>query len=131
MSSDKHGHRIDISGVPVEMREHPEFLKKFNHLRRVLGDPRQVEIGCTHDAGHLIYFRRAGIPTENLKFHGPTVFYNPQLQEFLYFLVCVEPPLNSPVQIDAFAKGAAAGGGDRNLRSQILSLTKRRCYQPL
>jgi hypothetical protein len=56
ISSDKHGHRIDISGVPVEVRKHPEFLKKFNHLTRVIADPRQVEIGCTHDAGHLIYF---------------------------------------------------------------------------
>jgi hypothetical protein len=110
MSSNKYGHSIDISGVPVEKRGDLDFLQKFNHLTRVLADPRQVEIGCTHDAGHLIYFRRAGIPTENIKFHGPTVFYNPQLQEFLYFLACVEPPFDCQVQIDAFAKGAAAGG---------------------
>jgi len=110
MSSDKHGHTIDISGVPMEMREHPDFLQKFSHLTRALADPRQVEIACTHDAGHLIYFQRAGIQIESLTFHGPTVKYNPKRQEFVYFLVCVEPPLNSPVQIDAFAKSAAAGG---------------------
>ena len=75
-----------------------------------LADPKQVEIACTHDAGHLIYFRRAGIQIENLQFHGPTVFYNREFQEFVDFLVCVEPPLDSPVPIDAFAKGAAAGG---------------------
>jgi hypothetical protein len=96
----------------MEMRKDPDFLQKFDRLTRALADPRQVEIACTHDAGHLIYFRRAGILTENLKFYGPTVLYNREFQKFVYFLVCVEPPLDIDcrVQIDAFTKGAAAGG---------------------
>jgi hypothetical protein len=53
MTADNFDPRINISALPLEMREHPDFLKKLNHLSRSLDEPRTVEEACTHDAGHL------------------------------------------------------------------------------
>ena len=99
--------QIDTSNVPIDKREHPDFQRRMREIKRDLADLPTIEICCTHEAGHLIYFRRAG--ATQFRFDGPMIFYEAARDEFHHGLAGVKP-LSPIYDVDGFAKGAVAGG---------------------
>jgi hypothetical protein len=104
---------IDDSRVlPVSMKDDAEYMRRRQDIERRLRAPRAIETFCTHEAGHLIYFRRAGFT--QFDFLGPTIAYDGK--RFDDCLAAVNPPKlgRNHFYDDDFlielARGAVAGG---------------------
>jgi hypothetical protein len=110
---------IHTSRVPEDKRNHSEYRCRYSELQALLDSSSSIDLYCVHEAGHLIFGKRAGL-TE-FKFHGPTMTYDgvtpdkDEKERFGYFLAAVETPETSRIQkyddalLDAMAKCAVAG----------------------
>jgi hypothetical protein len=99
--------QIDVSRVPIDKQALPDFQRKMRELRRDLANPTTMEACCIHEAGHLIYFRRAGLDPS---LSGPMIMYDEACAQFRHGLAWVKPDLRAIRDLNAFAKGVAAGG---------------------
>ena len=107
---------IDISGVPVEKRTHPDFLKLSRQMQAALDNPKWPAAFTIHEAGHRIYLSRLGIT--DFRFIGPRIIYDEQKNDFDGYPVAVkEEPV--PLSAEGFdfnkwlvqlAQAKAAGG---------------------
>ena len=104
---------IDDHTVPDAMKKHPEYLRRRQDIKNVLHLPNALEKFCTHEAGHLIYLKRAGLPDP--EFFGPTITYDGR--NFDHCTIGVKPPdmKNSPGYFSGrfmikLARVAVAGG---------------------
>lgn len=105
--------------VPLDRRDHPAYLLEYKQLEQDLSATTSIGIYCAHEAGHLIFFRRAGF-TE-FEFAGPTIHYDERYQEennrYSSFPAAVMPidlKLNSLCNysdelLDSLARAGAAG----------------------
>jgi|ERR1051326_1040547 hypothetical protein len=119
-------------------RADPDFIKKYKRLERELDDPKKVVDICIHESGHLIYWRRAGVP--DIKLFGPTVFFDAPTKTFAHFAASVAPNLQSPqtaMTIDVMVKAAVAGAvfskvvAKNEYRSEIGDMrTLKRIFPP-
>jgi hypothetical protein len=113
------GRDIDENGVPLIKREHPEYKRLYKKLQSELAAPNSIDIFCAHEAGHLIFFRRAGFT--QFKFYGPTMTYDAintfadESERYNYFIAAVRTPEANQLQgynddlLNSLARGAAAG----------------------
>jgi hypothetical protein len=83
--------QIDVSDVPAEIRDGPEFIReyeahfeKFNSSRF---DKKERAIICLHEATHVVYCRELGFEP---KFYGPAIWYDEILVKFRRVDACVE-----------------------------------------
>lgn len=122
------GRAIDESGVDVKKREHPEYKRLYSKLQNELTASGAIDIFCVHEAGHLIFFRKAGYTT--FIFRGPTMTYNPwkpckdESERYNYYIAAVETPeIDRLVHYDdrtllGLARGAAAAELFNEIRQQ-------------
>jgi hypothetical protein len=102
---------IDDS-VPASLRDSPEYLSRRRAIERSLQVPDRFDRTCTHETGHVIYFRRAGFTT--FEYLGPKIFHDGR--QFRYWVAYVSPSqLNGNILYTeelllGLARGAAAGG---------------------
>jgi hypothetical protein len=64
-------HHIRLN-IRAEHAQEDRFKEKFRLLQEQLNASGTIDHVCLHEAGHLVYFRRAKIPTEK---YGPTIEY--------------------------------------------------------
>jgi hypothetical protein len=94
--------------VPIHSRDSDEFRSQYQRLRHEISDLVRVKEFCIHEAGHLIYFRRAHLAA--FEFKGPTVYLkNGSIEIFPASVVPDERQLQR-IGAKALAVGAAAGG---------------------
>jgi hypothetical protein len=122
------GKAINEEGVLREKRDHPEYRRLYSKLQIELTAVNAIDIFCTHEAGHLIFFRKAGFT--RFEFLGPTMTYNSLMpyedesQRYNYYIAAVRAPeiLNIPRYddsvLDALARGASAGEVFNEIRQQ-------------
>jgi hypothetical protein len=85
---------INESSVPLEKRRHPKYQELFSKLQKELTAKGAIEIFSTHEAGHLIFFKRAGFT--QFEFHGPTMTYDGE--RCGYHIAAVETPESSRIR---------------------------------
>jgi hypothetical protein len=73
---------IDISGVPNDKRNRPDFLFKFSVLQERLKSSEHIREVCIHETGHFIQAGKMGAETENFEFAGPRIIYNADFDIF-------------------------------------------------
>jgi len=71
------GREINESFVLPEFRN-DRYRQKYEELKIKLEDPNQVEYACVHEAGHVIFTRKAGF--HQIEFHGPTMIYDDRIE---------------------------------------------------
>jgi hypothetical protein len=79
---------IDLTRVGAR-RDHPDLPNTLNRLLADLSIPQRIEAVCIHEAGHYIYFKKAGIRTT---FEPPSVYWSEETKRFGYFLAAVDTP---------------------------------------
>jgi hypothetical protein len=104
--------RIAIAdSVPANLKDE-EYLRRLRAIENSLRIPERFEKTCTHEAGHLIYFRRAGFA--DFVYCGPKIFHDGR--QFVYWVAWVNPSafngniFYSDELLRGIARGAAAGG---------------------
>lgn len=80
---------IDISQVPKEKLADPRFVDLHSQIERVLGNSFWLHAFSIHEAGHCIYFERAGV--QEIRYFGPQIKYDPTKEEFIGFPASVQP----------------------------------------
>jgi hypothetical protein len=129
--------------APITLQNDKRHLDEMNDLVSRLSKPAYLDLFAKHEAGHEIYFRRAGVT--DFEYITPVIHYDKDDKEnpFLGQWAAIRPKtLVTPENIDdsledfnrwllAVAKGYAAGGvcslrltdtdyaGDRNDRKQF------------
>jgi hypothetical protein len=63
--------KIDISEVPADKLDHPDFLSLKASMEAALSQPQWVSAFCIHEAGHMTYFEQLG--TTKFVFSGPRI----------------------------------------------------------
>ena len=109
---------IDVSQVPFEKLTDPDFLRCRSQMEAVLKSDQWVTGFSAHEAGHLIYFRRAG--WKDFDYRGPTILFDSARCEFKAIVAAVRPAgtmneaADKVITLEQFimsmAKGHAAGG---------------------
>jgi len=122
------GRAIDESGVPPEKRSHPEYLRRYLELQTLLTALNSIDKYCAHEAGHLIFFERAGLT--QFEFYGPTMTFNDlhsfddESKRYGYFLAAVRTPEAGDIQgyddemLNTLARAAVAGEVFNEVRQQ-------------
>ena len=113
--------------VPTEKRNHHKYRKRLLELQSGLEMPEGTSVYSTHEAGHHIFWKRAGF--NNFEFHGPTVFYDVQESDEnnrykCYFAAVRTPELNNISNfnddlLNRIAESAVAGDTFNEMRNQI------------
>src|SRR5258708_21708342 len=99
----------DKSGIPEELRSHPEVLELESEVLSQYSDPEARKRTCVHEAAHEIYFLKIGIRTAR---HGPTGHYDEATGDCYFANAGVYPDhceLPNTVDIEELAKAYAAG----------------------
>jgi len=100
----------DKSGIPEELRTHPDVLESESEVLSQYTDPEARKRTCVHEAAHEVYFRKIGIETSR---RGPRGFYDEATQECYFANAMVYPAnyneLPDTVDIQELAKAYAAG----------------------
>lgn len=109
---------IDISQVPEDKRNHPDFIELRQQIAAALDSQAWRSAFSVHEAGHWIYFERAGVT--RFLVEGPRIIYTPVQDEFSGFPASVQPQAMSPKSEMAYeellawffdlTKGYVAGG---------------------
>jgi hypothetical protein len=109
---------IDISSVPVDKRQRPDFVNLYSQIQAAINNPAWVIAFCVHEAGHKIYISRFGVT--GFQFLGPRITYDPRQDTFDGFPAAVTtttPPkpltavgFNFDQWLAGIAQTKAAGG---------------------
>jgi hypothetical protein len=65
------------------------FLDKLRVIQEQLNAPGKIDHTCLHEAGHLVYFRRAKIQADK---YGPAIEYSEEKKDFLSCLAAIDTP---------------------------------------
>jgi hypothetical protein len=114
------GRPINEDQVLPAKCEHDEYKRLYAKLQAELEAENALETFCTHEAGHLIFFRRAGFT--KFDFEGPTMTYRlwltgeSEADRYNYYLAAVHVPevgrlrrYNNDDTLKEIARGAVAG----------------------
>lgn len=71
---------IDISSVPVDKRQRPDFVNLYSQIQAAINNPNWVTAFCVREAGYKIYISRFGVT--GFQFLGPRITYDPQQDTF-------------------------------------------------
>jgi hypothetical protein len=98
--------------VKVEFRNDPRYVRAFDSLTKMLETEEELDTYAIHEAGHLTYFLRMGIPEPEITYDGPTILYSSETQEFIFYPCAVRIPKKylDAANLESLAKAAAAGG---------------------
>jgi hypothetical protein len=108
---------IDVSKVPFSMRFDSRFRNLHARVEQEFELPHTIDNCCIHEAGHIIYLRRAGV--KDFGYLGPRIEYRPLTDTFHDFWAAVkpdyerispDPTFSGEDLIRALARGMAAGG---------------------
>jgi hypothetical protein len=110
--------KIDISDVPVDMRDDPRFTSLLAEMQAAVDDPKWQAAFSIHEAGHKFYIERMGVT--NFKYIGPRIIYDTTAADFIGYPAAVQAVDSpSPITAEGFdlskvlvnlAKTKAAGG---------------------
>lgn len=64
----------ESSQLPPDLWDDPRCQLEYNALVQLLLDPKMLELFAIHEAGHEIYYRKAGCTA--FIFESPRVIYN-------------------------------------------------------
>jgi hypothetical protein len=99
--------------VREEFRRDPRYRTALENLTKMLESEKDLDIFCAHEAGHLTYFLKMGLLESELAFHGPTIYYNFEIADFIFYPCAVLKP-KKPFQTEAglklIAQACVAGG---------------------
>jgi hypothetical protein len=107
---------IDISEVPPNKLNDPDFINLRTQIELVLADPQWLQAFSVHETGHWIYLQRVGVT--DFLFFGPRITYDPTTNQFDGYPASLQPQVGN-VDPDNFdfvkwifdlTKGFAAGG---------------------
>jgi hypothetical protein len=100
--------KIDL---PPDKLSDPDVLKLYNEMQEIFENNLAVNSFCVHEAGHVIYYQRAGVPIHSIA--GPRITYqNGPLShpaEVRVLKADVEALGKSPETVFKIAKVHAAG----------------------
>ena len=98
--------------VNTGFRNDPRYARALESLTKMLEKEADVDVYAIHEAGHLAYFLRMGIPESEIIFRGPTILHKLEIGEFVYFPceLRVHKKYLNDVDLESLAKAAAAGG---------------------
>jgi hypothetical protein len=107
---------IDTSQIPQDKLADARFLSLHAQMQAALNHTGYVNSFCIHEAGHIIYFSRAGVA--DFDFYGPRIVYDAGRDDFDGYPAAVQPKpwnadfLNMDVQqwLNTVAQAHAAGG---------------------
>lgn len=100
---------IRLINITPELAQDKEFESKFSLIQKQLNTPGKIDFTCLHEAGHLVYFERAGIDAH---IFGPTIEYVEREREFVTCLSTIgTPTINeyTPYTLELYADLANAG----------------------
>lgn len=80
---------IDISGVPPDRWEHPNFLQLRLQMETALSQRAWINAFCIHEAGHMTYCRELGVT--DYDFLGPRISYDRGGDSFDGYMAAVQP----------------------------------------
>jgi hypothetical protein len=102
---------LDKSRVPVEKLADPRLQEWENDILEIMQDPSYRGFCCVHEAGHAVYYERAG--AKRLTFHGPVALYCAETDEFDFGGAAVEivwPDTGAEMDLLTMARAYVAGG---------------------
>jgi hypothetical protein len=108
--------QIDVSQVPQDKLNDPDFLNLRAQIEQVLRIPSWLHAFSIHETGHWIYLQRVGLT--DFRFYGPRITYDPTTNQFDGYPAAVQPQIGSvdpsPTDLGKWLfdvmKGFAAGG---------------------
>jgi len=65
--------KINISTVPADKRNAPDFQELYKGAQEIFSEIIAINSFCIHEAGHVIYYLRAGVPIHSIV--GPRMTY--------------------------------------------------------
>jgi hypothetical protein len=87
---------IDLSQVPSDKLNHPDFINLKNQMEHALSQDLWIKAFCIHEAGHMTYFKQAGIT--QFAFDGPRIIYNGETDNFDGYMASVIPKAGAAPQ---------------------------------
>jgi len=107
---------IDTSQVPQDKLTDARFLSLHAEIQGALNHLGYVNAFCIHEAGHMIYFSKAGFA--EFDFHGPRIVYDSERDDFDGYPAAIQPKpynidfSNMDIQkwLSTVAQAHAAGG---------------------
>lgn len=75
--------KIDTSTLNDDQRKDPEFLELYQGVQDLFTNILVVNSFCVHEAGHVIYYQRAGVPIHGIV--RPSIVYAPSQEAKLKF----------------------------------------------
>jgi hypothetical protein len=95
------------------LRQGSDYESKLNDLMKMLETEKDLDIYSAHEAGHIIYFLKAGAQESDFIYCGPTIYFEPVPGELRYFPCGVGKPkmtISNETDLKSFAKISVAGG---------------------
>ena len=102
---------LDKSRVPIEKLGDPRLREWENDILEIMQDPSYRLFSCLHEAGHAVYYERAG--AKCLIFHGPVALYCAETDEFDFgsaAVAIVWPDAGADMDLLTMARAYVAGG---------------------
>jgi hypothetical protein len=107
---------IDTSQIPQDKLTDGRFQSLHTQIQAALNHMGYINAFCIHEAGHIIYFTKAGVT--DFDFYGPRIIYDSQRDDFDGYPAAIQPKpwnadfLNMDIQkwLNTVAQAHAAGG---------------------
>src|ERR1700680_3114734 len=82
-------YHIRMVNITDDRAEDKRLLEKLRVIQEQLNAPGKIDHTCLHEAGHLVYFRRAKIQADK---YGPAIEYSEEKKDFLSCLAAIGTP---------------------------------------
>jgi len=82
-------YHITLDNITEERARDERFLEKFRGIQEQLNAAGRIDHVCLHEAGHLVYFRRAKIQADK---YGPAIEYSEMKKGFVSCLAAIGTP---------------------------------------